>query len=157
MVSMVGSAGRRSVILVGVGALLLTAGCGSSDRLKKQVSQLESQVTAMRADQDRLEERLSALELSTPVPTKAAAPIADERVERPRLKVIHLGPEAGGSPAEPADAPAPAGEPGERRPIIRGSGDRVIKVGDGESGSESTSLRPSEPRTVALARNSSGD
>lgn len=145
---------RYTLILVGLGAAVLATGCGSSDRLKKQVSQLESQITAMRGDQDRLEERLSALELAPPSSARASAPEADERVERPRLKVIHLGPETEQGGMEPADAPAPTGQSGSR-PIIRGTGDRIIKVGDGETGS--TSMLAPEPRTVALARNTNGD
>jgi hypothetical protein len=146
-------AGRSTVILMGLGAVLASTGCGSSDRLKKQVSQLESQVTAMRGDQDRLEERLAALELSPPTSPRASAP-ADDRVERPRLKVIHLGPGAD-QRADPGDVPGPTAEPSGSRPIIRGTGDRIIKVGDSEGGS--TSFVAPLPRTVALARNSSGD
>jgi len=147
-------AGRGTVILVSLGAVLASTGCGSSDRLKKQVSQLESQVTAMRADQDRLEERLSALELSPPTPPRASAS-ADDRLERPRLKVIHLEPE-GEQRAEPGDVPEATAEPTGSRPIIRGTGDRIIKVGD-DSGGGSTSFVAPPSRTVALARNSSGD
>ena len=126
-----------------VASLLLCSaviGCGGSDRLKKQVSALESEITAMRADQDRLEERLSAVELAAQVPKTAAAAPTAERVERPRLKVIHLAPEDTESPVEaaaPEATPAATPEPAGHRPVIRGTGDRVIKVGD-EAGDEST-------------------
>jgi hypothetical protein len=143
--------GAACLLLAGFPAIL---GCSSSDALKKQVGSLETQVTAMRADQDRLEERLAAVELSSPVASRPghAGPTA-ERVEHPRLKVIQLGPE-GDEPAAAEPAPAPAGggasEGAGRRPIIRGTGDRVIKVGDGEDGAQSS--LDTKSRQVALAR-----
>jgi len=126
--------GLRSSAMGLLLAPLAVVACGGNDGLKKQVAGLETQITAMRADQDRLEERLAALELGGPpaahrAPTAAAA----ERVERPRLKVIHLSPDDQAAPAEPAEpAPAPA-DAAAHRPIIRGTGDRVIKVGDGDA------------------------
>lgn len=109
-------------------------GCGSSDRLKKQVSGLETQLTALRADQDRLEERLAAVELSSSVPSHTAPAAAAERVERPRLKIIHLSPDDQEPPEKAVEPPATsAPDSAARRPIIRGTGDRVIKVGDGDS------------------------
>jgi hypothetical protein len=115
-------------------------GCSGSDRLKKQVSGLESQVTAMRADQDRLEERLAAIELGASVPRSPghASGSERERLEHPRLKVIHLAPDEPTSSVEPVDEPAVAPASSAHRPIIRGTGDRVIKMGDGDSADEST-------------------
>ena len=133
-----------------IGVVLLlgpaVCGCAGTDRLKKQVSGLETQLTAMRADQDRLEERLAALELSSPL-TPAAK--ASERVEHPRLKVIHLGPEEPEAAAPPAEvAPTHPADPAGHRPIIRGTGDRVIKLGDGDA-DESTSRDGSPSKPVA--------
>src|ERR1044071_5001247 len=68
-------------------------GCGGTDQLKKQMASLETQLTGVRADQDRLEERLAAVELASTVPPRTAATHAPDRVEHPRLKVIHLSPE----------------------------------------------------------------
>jgi hypothetical protein len=126
-------------------AALSTLGCAGTDRLKKQVAGLETQVTSMRADQDRLEERLAAVELST-APAKASDAPAPERVEHQRLKVIHLAPDDGNAssnatpeaPASSGAAPTGASDPNAHRPIIRGTGDRVIKVGDGDGSDEST-------------------
>ena len=124
-------------------------GCAGSDSLKKEVKAFETQLTAMRADQDRLEERLAALELSTQS-AKAEPSAAVERVQRPRLKVIHLSPDdeapAATSP-EPSSTPN-AADSAAHRPVIRGTGDRVIKVGDGESG-ESTSRESNGTKPVA--------
>jgi hypothetical protein len=125
-------------------------GCSTSDSLKKQVTGLETQITGMRADQDRLQERLAALELASPVPSRQARPVEPEsRIERPRLKVIHLSPDQTGPTAEPAEGAAGATpEAGGRRPVIRGSGDRIIKSGDGDS-DETTQNDDSAPRSVA--------
>jgi outer membrane murein-binding lipoprotein Lpp len=135
--------------LAGAPVFLGCIGCAGADRLQKQVSGLETQLTTMRADQDRLEERLAALELGT-ASAKAAPSPAAERVERPRLKVIHLAPdEAEGAAAEPAEpAPPSTANDAAHRPIIRGTGDRVIKVGDGDS-DESTSREIGSGKSVA--------
>jgi hypothetical protein len=123
-------------------------GCAGSESLKKEVKGFETQLTAMRADQDRLEERLAALELSTQS-ARAEPSAAVERVQRPRLKVIHLSPD---DEAPAATSPEPSSTPNAadsaRRPVIRGTGDRVIKVGDGESG-ESTSKESDGTKPVA--------
>jgi hypothetical protein len=142
-------------------AVLLLApafgGCSGADRLKKQVSGLETQLTALRADQDRLEERLAAVELSSSVPSHSSslrdgAGAAAERVERPRLKIIHLSPDDQ-EPPEKAAEPPPSSAPDSsaRRPIIRGTGDRVIKVGDGDSDETTRSDSPTGKRNLDLA------
>jgi hypothetical protein len=111
-------------------------GCGGSDQLKKQVTSLEAQLTAIRADQDRLEERLASVELSSTVTPRALAKNNNERVDHPRLKVIHLSPDDEAATAtEPSDESSTSPTKGapSRRPIIRGTGDRVIKANDAES------------------------
>ncbi|HEX4340095.1 MAG TPA: hypothetical protein VH062_29510 [Polyangiaceae bacterium] len=127
--------------------------------MKKQVAGLETQVTSMRADQDRLEERLAALELSNSQAARSpASSPASERVERPRLKVIHLAPDEPGAQAEPANEPSPQSpaDSAAHRPIIRGTGDRVIKVGDGEA-DESTRSDAVQAKPVAqLGRDAHG-
>lgn len=152
--------GRHRSTLIAV-LLLAPAflGCSSSDRLKKQVSGLETQLTALRADQDRLEERLAAVELSSAVPPRgtASAPgsagAAAERVERPRLKIIHLSPDDQEPPGERATEPPASSAPDSsaRRPIIRGTGDRVIKVGDGDSDETGRSDTSTGKRVADLA------
>lgn len=132
-----------------LGAALLfgcaVSGCAGSDQLKKQVASLETQLTAVRADSDRLEERLAALELASTIPTRPAAAHDSERVDHPRLKVIHLSPEDEASAAtEPSDesSTSPSKASPSRRPIIRGTGDRVIKEGDESSRNEESSTAP---------------
>lgn len=135
-------------------ALALTVGgCSSNDALKKQISGLETQLTAMRADQDRLDERLAAVELSSTVPSRAAAP-PPPRVDHPRLKVIHLAPEDDEQPTpEASPVPAAVAEPAGKRPIIRGTGERVIKLGDADPRDDEAAARDSAPvKPVAMAR-----
>ncbi len=147
-------------------AAVLSA-CGGNDALQKHVKALETQLTGLRADQDRLEERLAALELASAVPSKAAPRADAEAVEHPRLKVIHLSPDEEDRPApESAElqdrggkdkAPASEDAPG-RRPIIRGTGDRVIKVGDSDEGGETTRREPAKGAPeVALAKDADGN
>lgn len=132
-----------------LGAALLfgcaVSGCGGSDALKKQVTSLETQLTAVRADEDRLEERLAALELASTIPSHASSARTPERVDHPRLKVIHLSPEDEASAAtEPSDesSTSPSKAAPSRRPIIRGTGDRVIKEGDESTRNDDASTAP---------------
>jgi hypothetical protein len=108
-------------------------GCVGADPMKKHVNALETEVRRLRADADRAEERIAALELSSQVSSRSAPEAPKATLEHPRLKIIHLSPDDE-APAtdEPADVPPSeaAGAPSDRRPIIRGTGDRVIKVGD---------------------------
>jgi len=130
--------GRPSSLLraaLAFGSLALF-GCGGSDQLKKHVTSLETQLTAVRADQDRLEERLAAVELSSTVTPRTVAKNATDRVDHPRLKVIHLSPDDEAATAtEPSDESSTSPTKGapSRRPIIRGTGDRVIKAFDAEN------------------------
>jgi hypothetical protein len=140
---------RRPLSVLAVLLFPLLSACAGSEGLKKQVAGLETQVTTMRADQDRLEERLAALELSASQSSHATSSPAAERVERPRLKVIHLSPDDDTTSAEPVnEPPGPSTNDAAHRPIIRGTGDRVIKVGDGDSG-ESTTRDDAPAKPVA--------
>jgi hypothetical protein len=143
------SALHRPLSMLAVLLFPALSACAGSNGLKKQVAGLETQVTTMRADQDRLEERLSALELSTGQSSRGGGAPAAERVERPRLKVIRLSPDDEGAAAEPAsEPPAPSTNDSAHRPIIRGTGDRVIKVGDGDA-DESTNRDGAPAKPVA--------
>jgi hypothetical protein len=145
---------RSLAIFGGVCALgVWVGGCGGgSDQLKQKVKGLENQLMTLRADADRLEERLQAVELEAAVAAAAGQERRDSGAsERARLKVIRLAPDEQG-PAEtrPASAPAQGGaeDDGGARPSIRGTGDRLIKTGDG---SPSSSM-DAKPKTQFLAR-----
>jgi hypothetical protein len=93
-------------------------------------------------DQDRLEDRLSAVESqqqAANAQAQAARP-QPERVERPPLKVVHLAPDgegatAEGATSEPATAAggAPSSGPNDVRTTIKGSGDNVYSTNGGAS------------------------
>jgi hypothetical protein len=98
--------------------------------MKKQMRALETKVTALRADADRLEERLEAMELNAAVAARSDRRHARRGTEeRPPLKVIRLSPDEDAPAEEPSEAAEPTEEPKGKRPVIRGKGDNVIKTG----------------------------
>lgn len=115
--------GSRGALVIGA-ILAMTsglAGCSHSDQTRKQLGAFE-QITARRTDQDRLEERLSVLEIHARRKPEAAS----------RSKVTHV------APNDPADAESPDVESApvdiaSLRPLIRGTGDRFIKMLDPET------------------------
>jgi TolA-binding protein len=117
---------------------------------------MESQLTALQADQDRLEERLEALELRGAVSARASQRTAEREAERPRLKIIRLSPDdpSGGGGAAPPVPDRAEPEPEDNRPVIRGQGDRVIKVGDPEAVNRSEAKAEYEA-ALALVRSKS--
>ena len=94
--------------LIAVPAALCIAGCGGgeTDAMKKRVSALQDEVTLLQNSQDRLEERLAAVEMGAQEaaerPPKAES--ASGTFERPRLKVIKVQP--GGDSQAPETGPA---------------------------------------------------
>lgn len=140
----------RGRLALAAWALTGALGCSSSDAMKKQVTALETQVTALRADHDRMEERLAAMELTARAP---AAPARAAREEHPRLKVIQVAPGEDATEVAPVPDGEGSSEGGGKRPVIRGSGDRIIKTGDGEQPGAAARLgSPLEPVAVLTAR-----
>ncbi len=111
------------------------AGCGGANRdaMEKRVANLQDEVTRLQNTNDRLGERVQALEITSMhprAPTAAAAPAAEaeeSRVARPALKVVKLGPGQSAPSAEPVAEPEP--EPAEEesgpRPVIKDHGART--------------------------------
>lgn len=107
---------------------------------------MERQLTAVQADHDRLAERVEAVELSAVVTARAVEHEREaraDREQRPPLKVIRLEPDGSEEtrpPATPApsEAAAPPDADSAPRPVIRGQGDRVIKIGDDEASDPSS-------------------
>ena len=100
---------------------------GARDATDKELSELRSDLTKLRSDQSRTQERLDALEIarggpgsSAPVSDAAPAPRPID-IDRPDLAVVRLAPDA--DPDDP-DADTP-------RPIVRsvGSGGTIIDRG----------------------------
>lgn len=117
--------------------LLAVAGCGGSekDAMQKRLSGLTEQMTRLENVNDRLAERVQALEIqamnartAASAPAAAAAP-EDTRVLRPQLRVVKVGPpgSAEAAAAEGAEEPGPveaaAAEPEPKnRPMLRDHG-----------------------------------
>ncbi|HVY48473.1 MAG TPA: tetratricopeptide repeat protein [Minicystis sp.] len=109
-----GGRARLALALVALSAF----GCGGAhDATEKELADLRTTVTKLRADEGALAERLDALENAR---AAASAPGAD----RPDLDVVHLAPET----TDAADGDAP-------RPVIRATGvpgkDRAADVTHG--------------------------
>jgi hypothetical protein len=115
-------AAMRTIFLCSV--MLLTAACGGNkDALEKRVSGLQEEVTRLQNGNDRLAERLQALELSMMRSEPRAAtekPPSDDRVVRPPLKVVHMGPGSEGAVEE--EAPEPTAQPEAPRPVLKDHG-----------------------------------
>ena len=137
-------ASTRTVSRVGLlaAALLFTLGCGKDhDVTEKRLRQLQDELTRLQNSSDRLEERLTAVELSRAqsAPVQTASNAAPETLERPPLKVVRLGPEQPkAQPSEPEPSRTPASEPSSGSPseppaveddgthtLIRGQGSRL--------------------------------
>jgi hypothetical protein len=98
---------------------LTTLGCSASkDEIAKQLEEMKQEVTAIRASNSALRDRLDALEempSSTSVGREAAA---EEGNDRPSLEVVHLTPEEDLEPAATVVAPI------DNRPAVDIVGDK---------------------------------
>lgn len=121
-----------SLVTLALSSALLVGCGGGTKKLEKQVASLQDELAELQGDYDMISDRLTGLEAQVQAgalrgaadsATADAEPGA-ERIERPRLKVIRVGP--GSSAAPPAHPPSedPAESEGTR-PVIRGSGDKA--------------------------------
>ncbi len=109
---------RWSAIVVLVCAASVLSGCGSSkDSVDKRLNELRDEITRLQNTQDRLGERLMAVEVQRLKAAPAPAAAAAERTERPPLKVIRLAPNQP-DPAAPAEGSQEADEDGAR-PVLK--------------------------------------
>jgi hypothetical protein len=113
---------------------LFAAGCGGGNReaLEKRIAGLQEEVTRVQNTNDRLAERVQALEIVGMRAPKAAAAEAapaaepeETRVARPTLKVVKLTPGATAPTAEPAAEEPTAAEEKGPRPVIKDYGVRA--------------------------------
>jgi len=138
MRSLSSQARRRALFAALFPCALFAAACGGGNReaLEKRVANLQEELTRVQNVNDRLAERVQALEISGMRGTKAApepaaaAPNAPEsatpedRIARPNLKVVKLAPGAAAAPVEPEpEEPVPVEEKGPR-PVIKDHGAR---------------------------------
>ena len=104
-------------------------GCSSGlDGVEKRLGSMRDEITALQNQNDRLVERVDALELRRAQAAAAPAPAAKATTtERPPLKIVRLVPgegEQGAAPTGDASAGETADDPGPRT-VIRGRGSNV--------------------------------
>lgn len=133
----------RAAVFSTLVLLFSTAGCASDkNAIDKRMAGLRDDITRLQAENDRLGERMEALEVKTPAPAPknaAAAAPTDTKVERAQLKVVKLLP--GEAPAASSDAAAVELAADERpdapgaRPVIRlrGKGEGDSREGKSSS------------------------
>ena len=131
-----------------VGALL--SGCGGDKAMEKRLNAMRDEMTRMQADQDRLDERMGAMEMQRIASTPRGTAVADASVQHPRLKVIKLTPNsepgASGEAEEPLEDSAEAAPGTGPRPVLRSRGSQVeADIPDESPAPGQTSPRP-EPR-----------
>jgi hypothetical protein len=106
---------------------LILAGCGSGrDAMEKRLVSLQDEVTHLQNSNDRLAERLQAIEIqginARKQPEKAGVEPEDTRVVRPELRVVKVAPGGGGGEEAAAPEPEAAAEDGTPRPVLRDYG-----------------------------------
>lgn len=123
--------GIRSALLPLFALLLLAAaGCSANAAAERQMDQFRKDISKMQSDNERLNERVSALEQGGRSDGQSKARKESSAAEAPKLPVVKLAP--GEDPDNPSGEAAP--EPGgsEDEPtVIRAEGNRqqVIKSG----------------------------
>jgi hypothetical protein len=109
-----------------IACVLLGAGCSSGkNALEKRVGSLQEELVALQNANDRLSERLTAIEMRRmqAAGTPESAEPASTPIERPPLKVVRMGP--GSSPPYASEDPEAATETADDhgpRPVIRDLG-----------------------------------
>jgi hypothetical protein len=120
-------------------AALAQLGCSSGlEGVEKRLGSMQDEITKLQNQNDRLVERVDAMEVreaKAEKAAKAAAPVAS--AERPSLKVVKVVPEdTSGMPSPQVGTPAPgeAADDPSPRPVIklRGGGKNEGKSSKGE-------------------------
>jgi hypothetical protein len=139
-----------------LGAILAT-GCGSGARLEKQIADLRQELVRVHNDNDRLEERLSALEAEQTARARQQARDGKPApATHPPLKVVRLEPEEAVA-SEPEStvvtaaqlaSPDPTNKDQDSapRPMIKGTGQKVFSTHSGAPSAPETSAKPASAR-----------
>jgi hypothetical protein len=135
---------------------LTVIGCGGGNKetLEKKVKGLQDEVTRLQNSQDRVAERLQAIEIQAmreKPSASATAPAKDEpaTVSRPPLKIVKLapGPAGGGEPVADVVEPQPDDDATSTRPVLRDYGAKAPPAWQKAAGKPAgTSTRAAAPR-----------
>ncbi|RYZ06021.1 MAG: hypothetical protein EOO73_17905 [Myxococcales bacterium] len=133
---------KPTSLALGCWVAALLGGCSSGlEGVDKRLSAMQDEITKVQSQNDRLVERLDAVEArqaKTETVAKPAGPASAAAAERPSLKVVKVVPEdtAGmPSPQVGTQAPGDAADDPSPRPVIklRGSSGKGDKGDKGES------------------------
>ena len=126
---------------------LLSGACASPDGMDKRLQSLQEEVDRVQSRADRLEERLTALEVSNQKQTVHLDEEGGVSVEgRPALKVVKVAPESDAVQAKqsrPAATPTDEKDQGPR-PVIRASGSGEGSIDNLEPPERSEPPRPKQ-------------
>ena len=117
---------KASKTLLGVAGILsclLASSCAGEDATQKRLAALQEELDRAQNRGDRLEERVTALEVANQKRTVHIDGDADD-ADRPNLKVVKLSPQDGAASADPgsgAEGAKHADDTGPR-PVIRATG-----------------------------------
>jgi hypothetical protein len=140
---------RPPRLTIGPAALLFClsfCACASDAATEKRFRALQEEVDRVQSRADRLEERLTAVEVGRQKQTLHLDQEGDVSVEaRPKLKVVKMSPKSDTSQAKRAGAGTvgEVGKESEPRPIIRATGSAEGRI---------ENLEPSSPTTTAPVR-----
>ncbi len=122
--------------VLGTAGALAAVGCsGGQDKFQKELDSLQEQVVRMQGEQDRMSERLVAMEAIGASPAAQVKKRADGESdeagfeERPRLKVVQMAPDADAAPADESESVALPQQVDEdaKRPKIELNGTKAKK------------------------------
>jgi hypothetical protein len=132
---------RSPLSLLGLFTLLfpVISGCAtSSDAIEKKLSSLREEIQKLQNENDRVSERLEAVELRQAREEAKGAEVKTAKDEpgvltRPRLKVLHLSPDGTSNEGQPDPAASPAaGQDSAPRMMLKGQGkDLELRQGGG--------------------------
>jgi outer membrane murein-binding lipoprotein Lpp len=132
------------VVLIGLAAVV--SGCSSGRvAMQKKLTELNHQVTQLRASNLALQDRVDALESKAPV-ARSSESSADEQPDgRPSLAVVRLAPEGNETDEAATEAAAPPPDDGPR-PSIKGDETGVEQVIEGDGADAKRQPRGSSQR-----------
>jgi tol-pal system protein YbgF len=146
--------------LFAIGTACLFSGCRSDQAADRSMNELRAEITKLQANQDRVAERLGALEAADSPPRPAAERPQVET--RPKLKVVKVdanGQSVPDAETEAAPAAEAADEKDSDRPLIQATGHRgtVTQNGGGSAGAKDPGPTRTYESALALVKSKQYD